>query len=334
MATKKKRTKWISKLPEIKIDCSVRANPINRYLLKVVTKKYTFDQKVQFIKTDYVIQWKNLWIDVKQFFRNPFGLHPLVGYSIISMLIFLIGREEKAMHFFMIGALTLDSATESNNTATFNVTVASNSNRMMIMGFGHYQSGNNISGATYNGDALTVIKAQAGSFGERAGLWGLVAPDTGTNSFVISGNDSWTGYGVISVYDVDQTLPATTGGASGDSSTASASLTTTVANAWVVAAFGCEPTPTMTTSSGVEDMKEQGASYQNAEMHHVLKATAGSQTMSCSLSYGARWNVALCQLKPYVATSAIKTVDGLAKASVKTVNGLAIASVKTINGLE
>lgn len=31
--------------------------------------------------------------------------------------------------------------------------------------------------------------------------------------------------------------------------------------------------------------------------------------------------------------SAIKTVNGLAKASVKTVNGLAIASVKTINGL-
>jgi hypothetical protein len=34
------------------------------------------------------------------------------------------------------------------------------------------------------------------------------------------------------------------------------------------------------------------------------------------------------------ATSAIKTVNGLAKASVKTFNGLAIASVKSINGLE
>lgn len=33
------------------------------------------------------------------------------------------------------------------------------------------------------------------------------------------------------------------------------------------------------------------------------------------------------------STSAIKTINGLAKASVKTVNGLAIASVKTINGL-
>jgi hypothetical protein len=36
---------------------------------------------------------------------------------------------------------------------------------------------------------------------------------------------------------------------------------------------------------------------------------------------------------PYEVSSAIKTVDGLAKASVKTVDGLAIASVKTIDGL-
>lgn len=33
------------------------------------------------------------------------------------------------------------------------------------------------------------------------------------------------------------------------------------------------------------------------------------------------------------AASAIKTINGLAKASVKTINGLAIASVKTVNGL-
>jgi hypothetical protein len=33
------------------------------------------------------------------------------------------------------------------------------------------------------------------------------------------------------------------------------------------------------------------------------------------------------------SSSAVKTVQGLAKASVKTINGLAIASVKTINGL-
>lgn len=38
-------------------------------------------------------------------------------------------------------------------------------------------------------------------------------------------------------------------------------------------------------------------------------------------------------IAPPTPTSAIKTIDGLAKASVKTVNGLAIASVKTWGGL-
>lgn len=282
---------------EIKIDCSVDVKPINRYLLKVVTKKYTYSQKIKSIDTTYSVQWQNIASDLKHLFSTEWGLR--YGFGLAEFYIFI--KTGNPLFLIFQGALALDSATTSNDTATFNVTVAANSDRMMIMGFGHYQAGNNISGATFDSVALTELKAQAGSYGERAGLWGLVAPNTGTKSFVISGNDSWTGYGVISVYNVDQTLPATTGGASGDSSTASASLTTTVDNAWVVGAFGCEAVPTMSTSGGTEDMKLQGASYQNAEMHHVNKATAGSQTVSCSLSYGSRWNVALCQLKPVVA---------------------------------
>jgi len=296
----------------IKVDSVTNFKLVHRYLGFSTTtkyahrlsyrragKKYQRYQKIEYIKKTYHIQWKNIWGDIKHIFTTEWGVR--YAYGVLALVLFI--KTKNPIFLFAQGALTLDSATESNNTTTFNVTVASNSDRMMIMGFGHYQGGNNISGATYNSDALTEVKAQAGSYGERAGLWGLVAPDTGTNSFVISGNDSWSGYGVISVYNVDQTLPDTTGGASGNSNTASASLTTTVDNAWVVAAFGCESIPTMTTSDGAEDMKEQGASYQNAEMHHVAKASAGSQSMSCSLSYGARWNVALCQLKPAVASS-------------------------------
>lgn len=45
------------------------------------------------------------------------------------------------------------------------------------------------------------------------------------------------------------------------------------------------------------------------------------------------WAAATLAVRPAGASSAIKTVNGLAKASVKTFNGLAIASVKNINGL-
>lgn len=314
-----------------KIDCQVSAVPINRYLVRTKTTKYTHAQKVESVKKRYFVQWGNIASDVLGMVVSPFKTYPAVSWSLASMMFFLRGQEDMAQLIFVMGALTKDTAVESNNTASFSVTVASNSNRLLVMGFGHYQGGDNITGATYNSVALTVIKAQAGSFGERAGLWGLVAPATGANTFAISGNDTWSGYGVLSIYDADQNIPTNVHGVSDDTSEA---LTTTVDNAWVVAAIGAEPAITMTTTSGVEDMNEQGESYQNAEMHHVLKATAGAQTMSYSLGYGARSNMALCEVKPYVAAgSAVKTYNGLAYASVKTVNGLAIASVKTKNGL-
>lgn len=144
---------------------------------------------------------------------------------------------------------------------------------------------------------------------------------------------NWSCVGIYSLYNCDQNLPSNTNTAGGNSGTASVSLTTASNNSWVVACIEAEPAITMTTSGGTEDFNQQGASYQNGEGQHILKATAGSQTMSASLSYGARWNVSVLELKEYVASSAIKTVDGLAYASVKTVDGLAVASIKNIMGL-
>lgn len=58
-------------------------------------------------------------------------------------------------------------------------------------------------------------------------------------------------------------------------------------------------------------------------------AATGTGTASTSVT---RYDVILA-IRPAATSSAIKTVEGLAKASVKTVQGLAIASVKTIEGL-
>ena len=281
-----------------RIDCKVSAVQINRYLVKVKTIRYSQSQEVSETSFKYFFQWRNILDDVYGMLISPFRTYPALSASLASLVFFLRGHEDMAQLVFFAGALTKDTSVESNNTSSFSVTVASNSNRMMIMGFGHYQGGDNISAASYNSASLTEIKAQPGSYGERAGLWGLVAPSTGTNTFTITGNDGWSGYGVLSIYDADQNLPTNTAGSSGDSSGTTTSLTTTADNAWVVVAIGAEPSITMTTSSGVEDMNEQGDVYQNAEMHHVAKATAGSQSISFSLGYGARWNIAMCEVKP------------------------------------
>lgn len=259
----------------IRVDKQFYVHRINKYLLWVTELSYNNEQRLVSTRKWGVPQWGLLRKDLMLPLNTP---SPKPGFS--------------------IGALAWDSSTESGTdiATTFNVTVGANDNRMLIFGMGHYQGDAGLSGVTYNGDALTLLKDQEGSYEERAQLWGLVAPDTGTNSFVVSGAGGWTGFGVLSLYNADQNLPTNVGGSSGESNTASSSLTTLSNGSWVVAAFGCEPVPTMTTSGGVEVMKEQGDSYQNAEMHYVEKATAGSQTMSCSLSYGARWNVATCEV--------------------------------------
>jgi hypothetical protein len=67
-------------------------------------------------------------------------------------------------------------------------------------------------------------------------------------------------------------------------------------------------------------------------------STGGYEGNAATKTTGA-WQADSCDFRfriygdPATPASAIKTINGLAKASVKTYNGLAIASVKTINGL-
>ena len=201
-------------------------------------------------------------------------------------------------------SIALDGTVVSNeyNNGTQAITIGTNSDRMLIVAYGSYQ-GAGPSGMTYNGVALTKIVERVGSFSEVSSLWGLVAPATGTNNLVVSGMGDWSAYGAWSLYNVDQTLPTTFSSGGGDSSTASLALTTTVDGAWVITSIEAEPTITMTTSGGANSWTFEGQSFQHAGGHTVVKATAGSQTMSASLGYGARWNMTNVQIKP-VATAA------------------------------
>lgn len=69
------------------------------------------------------------------------------------------------------------------------------------------------------------------------------------------------------------------------------------------------------------------------ELQVLSQGTAGAvQGTATSSANSFRVSVILA-IAPSVASSSIKTIEGLAKASVKTVEGLAIASTKTILGL-
>ena len=200
-------------------------------------------------------------------------------------------------------AITLDGSVTSNaETGTTSITVASNTNRLLIVSYATYQGGGP-SGITYNGVALTKIVEQLGSFSEQCSIWGLVAPDTGTNNVVVSGGGSYYAYGIYSLYNCDQNLPSVTSKTGGDSLTASLAITTVTDNSWVITCIESEPVPTMTTSGGTADWSKEGQSFQHGSGQHILKVTAGSQTMSASLSYGARWNQTNIEVKPFAAAA-------------------------------
>ena len=198
------------------------------------------------------------------------------------------------------GAIAMDgSVVTSQDTATNSFTVGNNANRLLIVEFASYQGGEQPSGITYNGDAMTQIVGQVGSYSECSSIWALVAPDVGTANVVLSGVGSYYSIGIISLYNCKQSNPTVTQVATGESTTPSLSITPTVDNCWIVDSLESEANPAMTTTSGVNDWEDEGESYQHGSGSHFVQTTAGAKTMSYSLSYGSRWNLCAMAVEPY-----------------------------------
>jgi hypothetical protein len=189
----------------------------------------------------------------------------------------------------------------AENTGTTSMTVGNNANRKLVVSFATYQGGGP-SGITFGGVALTKVVEAVGSFNEKCSIWELVAPAVSTANVVVSGAGDYYAYGIYSLYDCDQNLSTNFTSVSGDSNTASLAITTASANSWVITCIESEPDPTMTTSGGTADWEQEGQSFQHGSGQHILKASPGSQTMSASLAYGARWNQCNVEIKTYVAS--------------------------------
>jgi len=145
-----------------------------------------------------------------------------------------------------------------------------------------------------------------GSYSEQCSIWGLIAPDVGTYNVVMTGEGNWHGIGIYSLYNCSQTLPHNFSAVGGDNNTASLALTTGHDNSWVITCIEAEPAITMTTSGATEDWNLEGASYQHGQGHRIAKASAGSQTMSASLGYGARWNQCNVEVEEAAAATTVK----------------------------
>ena len=182
-------------------------------------------------------------------------------------------------------------------------------------------------------------------------IWYVVAPTAATAAFLITLNGSPTATHIahcsIDVFEgVDQSTPSDETGGEGltqtTGTTITDSITTTTAGALIIGTIANKATNT-SGSGGVTpdtgqtedyDADITGATdYLSTAGGYETIASPGAESMGWSSLVSDDSTISLMALKPASASTAIKTINGLAKASVKTKKGLAIASVKTINGL-
>src|SRR3990167_3471520 len=195
-----------------------------------------------------------------------------------------------------------------------------------------------VTSVTLNGVTMTRAKWQldnASAFGQF--VYWVANPATGNVVWNLSdsgsdragGNTAYTG---ASSSALDATAGQNSGGSASTSYTNT--LTTVANNSWHVASLrqtvGGGMTAGTNTSTRLDGIG--GGTYNVVEDTDGAVTPAGSNVLTATGSSTNTWFSAGVSIAP-ASTTAIKTVDGLAKASVKTYKGLAIASVKTFNGL-
>lgn len=238
-------------------------------------------------------------------------------------------------------AIAFDNATNVVNTSATSVTdshTATGSNLVAIVDT-YVDTGDNLTSLTYDGaDILAnqIAKIQLPGAGYMY-MHYYVNPPTGAKnvSAGISGGATRIELAVATYTGCSQTgVPdASNTGSAASGTSLSVSVTTIADNTWDVGFFTLNlKTATAGTNTTIR-INGSGSQLSVITDSNTAQTPAGAFVQAVSWT-GSNLNAGIvASLAPPGATSAIKTIDGLAKASVKTVDGLAIASVKTFNGL-
>jgi len=177
----------------------------------------------------------------------------------------------------------------------------SGSNRVLIVGVvGNQNPDDFITGATYNGVAMTLLETiNPGNGSDRYGyLFYLSNPALGTNDIVVSASAS----SLISIQAVSYTgclqdvADAHNQSSSATSATTyNSSLTTVADNCWVVSMVAC--TGVGAYSAGA-DTAYRGANYNAILDSNDLVTPAGSRTLNYVKANAGSWRALMVSLAP------------------------------------
>lgn len=210
-------------------------------------------------------------------------------------------------------ALAFDSANSGSTVAqatslTFSHT-CSGSSRILIVGVVAEGAHTGITGVTYNGVALTKqTGVNQGSYS--ASLWYLVAPATGSNNVVVSvGTNKYLRAGSISLTGAAQSSPIDgSNTASGVTSTPSVSVTTSVANSWVIDVVESE-TQTTAVGGGQTSRFHTASGIVDCSGSTEPTTSAGAVTMSWTMGGADFWASAAMGIKESTSTAYTITAE-------------------------
>lgn len=220
-------------------------------------------------------------------------------------------------------AIAFDTSTNSGyQTAQSSYSwshTCSGNNRYLTVGISMLSvGGSSVSSITYNGVALSLIKAQASVSGAvRAELWGLVAPVSGSHTITVTLSASLDSIGgAISFANVAQTTSVEASNSATATNVGAADATvdvTTVADKdWVIDVVATDDTSITVGAGQTSRNNVTGTLGSGAMSTEGPKTPAGVVTMSwTSVAALATWSTVSVALIPVSASGSVGSAAGI-----------------------
>lgn len=216
-------------------------------------------------------------------------------------------------------ALAIDavasSACGSCTSLSYSHTV-SGTNRLLWVGPSGYDTGDTVTGVTYNAVSMTLVPSSAVSNGSHSvSQYGLVAPATGTNTVLISATGYMTdlGGGSVSFTDADQTNPfGTAVTATGNGTTPSVNVSS-AANEIVIDALNILHNGTLAVGAGQTEQYQGIGGFGFSKYGASTETGSATTTMSWTNSTAQDWAISAVPVKPLAAggsTLRLRTLTG------------------------
>lgn len=168
----------------------------------------------------------------------------------------------------------------------------------------------NITGVTYNTDALTEEVQSLNSGVDAHEMWSRPNADIGNYNVVISnsGFELHTAYATcLSGTDQTDIVEATTSVTPSFSGAFTGSVTSLTNGAWIMSGINTQNTRTLTPDGGETELFDEDnpdGSLGQTGVSYIEKASAGSETLGWTLSSGDNYSMILAAVKPFVTAVA------------------------------